>query len=104
MDVFADIAFNLNTVMFVRDLARAKTKTKTSPLKVPWSSRFLYLFNHFPTFKAGLPELTGTGDGELPAYEFDPVRELGNRRGFTDVEDAIGTIFRAMLTTFAKTG
>ena len=97
-DPISDIAFVMNTVMFVRDLAKAKAETSSQ------GRHYLYLFNHFPAFKAGLPELRGIYHAEDLAYEFDPVSELGDRLGFTDVENAIGTIFRTTLASFAETG
>ena len=100
-DTISDTGFVLNTVMFVRHLAEAKTKTLAMS---PLGRQYLYLFDHFPAFKADRPEFRGTAHADDLSYEFDPVEELGNRQGFTDVEDAIGVIFRTMLTSFAKTG
>ena len=101
-DAVSDIAFTLNTIMFVRGLASAKAQT--GAFVSPLGRLYLYLFNHFPSFKEDMPELKGTAHTEDVEYEFDPVRELGGRRGFTDVENAIGSIFRTTLANFAKTG
>ena len=101
-NIVADTNYVVSTVMVIRDLAKAKAKT--SAFWSPLGRLYLYLFNHFPTFKANLPELGGTSHGDDLSYEFDPMPELGNRQGFTDIENDIGFIFRAMLASFAKTG
>ena len=101
-DTYADITFVLSTVEFIRGLASAKAKTSAS--RSPLGRHYLYLFNHYPAFKAALPDLKGTYHGEELAYEFDPVPELGNRVGFSNDEYIIASTFRTALTSFAKTG
>ena len=101
-DVVGDTNFVLNTVTVIRDLAKAKART--SAFTSPSGRLYLYLFNHLPAFKAALPELKGTTHGDDLAYEFDSVPERDIRKKFTDVENAIGFIFRAMLASFAKSG
>ena len=87
---------------FTRDLAVAKAKL--SGFRYPLGRHYLYLFNHYPAYKAGLPDLRGMYHGEDLAYEFDPAAERGGRFGFGSDEYAIASTFRTMLTSFAQTG
>ena len=98
VDVLSDVAFVVSTVDFVRDLANAKAKTSAP------GRPYLYLFNHYPDFKAGDPEPRGTSHGEDIAYLFDLTPEVAAFIGFTSNEYTISSTFRTMLTSFAKTG
>ena len=89
--MFTDIYYTVPTVRFARGLANA---TRTG-------RRYLYLFNHYPASKAGM-ELKGMSHGEDILYQFDSSY-LYTRDGFTADDYTVGTIFRLMLTNFAKT-
>ena len=86
---------------FVGGLAKAKAVLSGSRSSL--GRHYLYLFNHYPAYKAGLQN-TGTYHGDEIGYEFDPIPELGNRAGFSSDEYAIASTFRTLLTSFAKTG
>ena len=92
----------VNSVKFAKHLASAKAKI--SGFRSPLGRHYLYLFNHYPAYKAGQPVLRGTSHSEDVAYAFDPLPALGSRQGFTGDEYVVGSTFRSMLASFAKTG
>ena len=63
---------------------------------------YLYLFNHFPVSKAGLP-LQGVNHGEDLYYQFDPS-PLMPRDQFNADDFQVEENFIAMLVDFAKNG
>ena len=102
MDAFSDLNWVTSSVQFAKDLANSKSKL--SAFRSPLGRHYLYLFNHYPAYKAGQPELRGTSHGEDVSYAFDPVPEFGSRQGFTSDDYMVGSTFRTLLSSFTKTG
>ena len=96
--MLTDISYAVNTVSFARALANAKVQTSAT------GRPYLYLFNHYPAYKLDGSELMGITHGEDLYYEFDVAPELADFIGLTNDEYTVASTFRAMLTSFAKTG
>ncbi|KAL8592795.1 hypothetical protein ACOMHN_045949 [Nucella lapillus] len=97
-DSFADAFFTTGAVEMSRLLAKAADHYP----KLATGHRYLYLFDHFPAYRAGQP-LQGMNHGEDLFYQFD-ASPLLPKEQFNDVDRQVEDTFIQMPIHLAKNG